>query len=50
MYNGFDFNEVRTAQLKKIGAIDEFYSYFSSQNKRIQTFGTRFDNISIFQA
>lgn len=50
IYNGYDFHDVRTASLKKMGAIQPFFSFFTSQNKRIQTFGTKYDNISIFQA
>ena len=39
IYNGYDFNDVRTSQLKKINAITPFFSFYSSQNKRIQAFG-----------
>lgn len=35
IFNGVDFNEVRVASLKKVNAIQPFFDFFSSQNKRV---------------
>lgn len=50
IYNGFDFNDKRTAALKKANVLDYFFTFYTGQNKRIQTFGNKFENVSIFQA
>ena len=49
MFNGFDFHDQRTAKLKKIGVIEQFFTHFNSVNKRIQCFSGNLENISIFQ-
>ena len=49
LYNGYDFNDKRTAQLKKIGALGAFHSHFASVNKRVQVFDKQLENISVFQ-
>jgi hypothetical protein len=49
LFNGYDFNDKRTAQLKKIGALGAFHNHFASVNKRVQVFDKQLENISIFQ-
>ena len=49
IYNGYDFNEHRTAKLRRIGTLDSFFNHFDSVNKRIQSFEGSLDNISLYQ-
>lgn len=36
--------------MKKTKTIGSFFNFYSSQNKRVQTFSERFENLSIYQA
>lgn len=38
IYNGFDFHDFRTAQLKKINTIGTFFTHQNSVNKRVPCF------------
>lgn len=49
LYNGFDFQDFRTAQLKKIGTYYSFFSRQTSVNKRVPAFDAKLDNISLYQ-
>jgi hypothetical protein len=49
LYNGFDFQDFRTAQLKKIGTYYSFFSHQTSVNKRVPAFDAKLDNISLYQ-
>lgn len=49
LYNGFDFSDKRTAQLKKINAFGAFHTHQASVNKRVQVFDQELENISMFQ-
>ena len=49
IFNGYDFDKVRTAKLKKIGVLNSFFTHYNSVNKRIQCFYEKLENISIHQ-
>jgi hypothetical protein len=36
--------------MKKIKTLGSFFNFYSSQNKRVQTFSEQFENLSIYQA
>ena len=50
IYNGFDFVDTRTAQLKRINAIDSFFRHFTSANQRVRCFDNSIlESISMYQ-
>ena len=50
IYNGFDFVDSRTAQLKRINAIDSFFRHFTSANQRVRCFDNSIlESISMYQ-
>ena len=49
LFNGFDFHDFRTAQLKKVGTIGSFFTHQNSVNKRVPCFDSKLQNISLYQ-
>ena len=49
IYNGFDFHDFKSTQIKKIGAKDSFFTHQASVNKRVPCFDSKLENISLYQ-
>ena len=49
LFNGFDFHDFRTAQLKKANTIHTFFTHQTSINKRVPCFDLKLENISLYQ-
>lgn len=49
LFNGFDFHDFRTAQLKKAVTIQTFFTHQGSINKRVPCFDLKLENISLYQ-
>lgn len=49
LFNGFDFNEQRLAQLKKLDTVKSFFTHSLSVNKRVACFEHRLENLSMHQ-
>ena len=48
LFNGFDFHDFRTAQLKKASTIQTFFTHQASINKRVPCFDLKLENISLY--